>query len=613
VALEHSLKLLRAQLASTNPTPETMRLLKAVWRQLGDAERRDLLSNLGSPPSQHEVLSRKEDDDLHSRLLRQWRWLTGVADTLPGEWQSSYEAMRSEFGQGDPEARRYRTSFRYGMKSPFTADEINDMGPERFAEWARDWTPRSGWDEPTPAGLSEELTKAVRGSISTWMLVVPELAEGLHHPVYIRGVLEGFRDALKEGDTTLDWERVLSLIELVASEPWSVVQLSSDRFEFDPDWTECWRVCLWTIEEAANRDTAFEQPLFDRLWNVTMELMRKRDPESSVLDGDLLTKAINKVSTRALETLFSLALSLSRQGGELAPWREKLGEAVREELLAGPGEAQLAATIVARLFPQFVHILGESWESFVTDLFGIPGPNDLNLSAVETLIEWARPISNQMLVTFRPYVEAYLDADRANEAERTERDAIRWLAIGYIRRLPEQDDAGVLLRLIGRPERISKTAEFYGRVLREPAELEPAEIETALTFWDEALQSRDLPPEAFLGFGWWSEAASIDEAGWLSRTYATLVRTEGRIDWEDQVVQRLIRLRDHPDAWRALSVLIREAADRWMVSYWARNLHELFSQTESAIGEVQEQRRELLERLVERELHDFRQYFTSRS
>jgi hypothetical protein len=68
------------------------------------------------------------------------------------------------------------------------------------------------------------------------------------------------------------------------------------------------------------------------------------------------------------------------------------------------------------------------------------------------------------------------------------------------------------------------------------------------------------------------------------------------------------RLSDHADAWRSLSLLIKGASDRWTVSYWARNLHDLFRKTADSAADIRTLRAEVIERLLQRELLDFRQY-----
>lgn len=45
-----------------------------------------------------------------------------------------------------------------------------------------------------------------------------------------------------------------------------------------------------------------------------------------------------------------------------------------------------------------------------------------------------------------------------------------------------------------------------------------------------------------------------------------------------------------------------------MVSYWARNLHGLFEGSSEAAGDIGTLRADLAERLLERELLDFRKY-----
>ena len=129
-------------------------------------------------------------------------------------------------------------------------------------------------------------------------------------------------------------------------------------------------------------------------------------------------------------------------------------------------------------------------------------PQLLKVGILETLLRWARPIANDMLILFRPYILAYLELERSEGEEEERREAVRGLMIGYIRHLANQDDPRALLRVLRRPSRISECAEFFGRVLGETPDPDPKLIEAAVRFWDEVLVTPGLAVEAFQGFGW---------------------------------------------------------------------------------------------------------------
>ncbi len=607
---KESIVLLRSQMDSEAPTPETMDLLQAVWPKLTSGQRQELLQSLGKPPVPEDVAGWEADHELHRSLLRQWRWLAGIAAQLDEPWKAAYESLAAEFGEGDSEPRPYRVMTRMGSRAPLASREIADLGPAGFSDWLSSWRPQTGvWDVPTPAGLAIELAEAVKKSPETWLSSLPELLQRLRHPTYIRGVLIGIREAASDSNFVPEWSRLLTALEVVVDEPWPVEVLTSDPFDSDPDWSESHRETMRLLQEALDRDTAFGPELLDRIWSLLTKLMRKRGRESGVLGSEeSLTLAINKSSTIALRTMFSLTLSVSRQGGSLELWGERLAEAVAEEFQAGNNEAQLAGVIAASLFPQFVHVAGFGATALVPALFGSPEPGAFSEDALKTLVRYARPITNEMLLIFYPYLQAYFHSEPSDVPDESQREAVRWLVIGYIRQVDGQQSVASLMALLSHPQRISDAAEFYGRVLKDTSEPDQSFIVAALSFWDEALAEHDLDESAFRGFGWWSEGQTIDDDAWLTRTLATLVRTKGRIDWEDEVVQRLIRLRDRTAAWEALALLVRGAPERWTVSYWARHLQDLFERTEEVDEPIRSLRSELAERLVERELLDFRRY-----
>lgn len=608
--LSQSIALLEEQMAHRAPTPETMKLLRAIWPKAEKAVRLQLLSNLGDPPSPEVIETWRDDDDLHTHLLRQWRWLVGVSEDLPEPWHSAHQHLASTFGTGDPDARLYRIESFSGSVSLLSAQEISELGPRRFAEWAAAWAPPPhGWRAPTPAGLADELMKAVHSSPEVWNNALPDIVETLRHPTYIRGILDALREPARVG-VSIYWDRLVPTFDLIVSEPWEVPRIAENNFEADLNWTECIRVVIWLIQEALDRDTPFEDAILDRFWLILLAAMRKRNGGPATSSRKLLDTAINKMSTRALQAMFSLALSVSRRGGDSAPWSERLAEAVGEELASDEVEAELAGAVVASLFAQFVHVCGTRANDFVPRLMGSPTPHDVKADVLETLLLFAQPITNEMLGLFMPYIVAYFHVERGDD-DKEIREAARWLMIGYIRQLKNQNDPRMLVTLLALPSRISEGAEFFGRALRERTEPDPRLAEVGLRFWDELLNTSELEAEAFQGFGWWSEGNAIDDQAWLQRMYATLQRTEGRIDWADEVVQRLIRLGHYAEAWKALSLLVQGAPDQWTVAYWARNLHGLFESSNDADGDVQTLRIELAERLLEKELLDFRQYLTT--
>jgi hypothetical protein len=608
VSLAESVLLLRSQLESESPTPETMKLLKAVWAQAGASQREALLTALGEAPSEAEVQRWRDDDQLHLSLLRQWRWLAGIADELPKSWADSYSAMTQEFGEGDNDARRYMVQTMYGSPSAVSARQISTLGPDGLVDWLRSWEPPPrNWGVPTPAGMAGELSSAVQESPDEWMAAMPGLVERLGHPTYVRAVLGGFREAAATSDYAINWDRLLPAIRQVVNEPWDVKVLTDDPFDADRDWSECYREVLRLLQQSLDKDADLSDSQLTESWDVLTRLMRVgQGGDPSISGCDLLTHAINKQTTIALHAMFSLVLSASRRERPLDEWRTRLADAVREELDAGGVEALLGGALVASLFPQFLHISGDQAIELVPVVFGSPEPEGLSTRTLETLVKYARPITNQMLSIFYPYLETYFTTTSHEDGE-SERSMVRWLVIGHLRVLPGQEDPGVLVDLLSGPDRISEAAEFYGRVLREDAGAGPGGSTTALRFWDEVL-SRTIAGGAFMGFGWWSEGDAIPDDEWLPRIFQTLQRTEGRIDWDHEVVERLSRLGQQELAWKSLALLVGGATDRWSIAYWAGRLQEVLEESGEADEPIRTLRVELVEKLLQRELLDFRRY-----
>jgi hypothetical protein len=609
MALEQTLALISDQLGARDPAPETMALLRSVWSKLGADDRESLLDRLGRPASSSDVIASKTDEELRRSLLRQWRWLAGVADSLPPEWAGSYQLLAAEFGAGDPEARRPDVSVRIGSLSPLTEEEIRAMGPENLVDWLSKWdVPDGGWDTPTPRGLADALTPAVASSPDEWSHSLKALLPRLQDPTYIRAVIVGLRDAVKAGES-VTWTTLLDALEVVVSEPWEVTPRSQDSFESDQDWKESIRATVSLLQEALDRNVSFDSSALRRVWAILVTALRMRSSVAAVSGPDRLTSAINQLSTTSLQAMFSLCLAVARAGKEMEPWSALLTEAVREELDTDAEESRLASALVASMFPQFVHISGQVAYELIPRLFSSTASAEaLDSETFATMLTYARPISDDLLLHIAPYLRTFVASADLGDRDDV-REGARWMAIGYLRGLDGFADRDRLIADLGRAEVVSEAAEFLGRVLRDTKEPDPAWVDRSLAFWDAALSNESLETAAFLGFGWWSEADAIDDETWLAKLHPTLERTSGKIDWEEAVVERLARLPDRPDAWRALALIVQGSPDRWEVVYWSRHLTALFERTvDVADKEIRDVRSLLAERLVEREILEFREF-----
>jgi hypothetical protein len=273
----------------------------------------------------------------------------------------------------------------------------------------------------------------------------------------------------------------------------------------------------------------------------------------------------------------------------------------------GGTESRLSGTITAGLLPQFVHVSGQAAVDLITTLFGEPRPDEIATETLETMLKYSRPITNDLLVIFLPYLEVYFRVVPSAEGDAV-RSAVRWFLIGYMRGIQGLQSPSHLLDVLEEPSRLSEAAEFYGRVLRESEA--PVDLADALRFWDAFLE-KDPPTAAYRGFGWWSEGNAVPDSEWLDRIAITLRRSGGLIDWDHEVVERLGRLTEFVPAWEALTLLVKGAPERWTVAHWAGKLLRLFEDTEGSPEPISSARTELAEALLDREFLDFRRFISS--
>jgi hypothetical protein len=436
------------------------------------------------------------------------------------------------------------------------------------------------------------------------------LVERLRYPSYVRGVVAGVKDALERQDAApIDWTKVLPALDLVSTDPWPVQAQTADPFDADRDWSGTQREAMRLLQSALKGNAPFDEDQLELIWTILTRLLVKgRSASSTIMEErpDLMMLAINKDSTVALQTLFELALNASRRE-MVGRWGDRLAVVVREQLEVSGAESRLSGAVAAGLLPQFVHVSGQAAVDLIPTLFGEPRPEEILIENLETMLKYSRPITNDLLVIFLPYLEVYFRAVPSSEGG-AERSAVRWFLIGYIRGIEGLESPTQLLDVLEEPSRLSEAAEFYGRVLRESEA--PVDLEDALRFWDAFLEM-DPPPTAYRGFGWWSEGNAVPDSEWLERIVVTLTRTSGLIDWDHEVVERLCRLVEFESAWEALTFLVKGAPERWTVAHWAGRLLRLFEDTEGSPEPVSSARTELAEALLGREFLDFRRFIAA--
>ncbi|HEX9645409.1 MAG TPA: hypothetical protein VGC11_15565, partial [Acidimicrobiia bacterium] len=486
--------------------------------------------------------------------------------------------------------------------------EIAVMGPEDFADFVQSFGSGAIENRQTPEGLARALREAVKIDPLSWASGLAQHVMRLRHPTYVSAIVEGLRSALSEtGHLPLPWDEVIDGLAQVVDEPWPVEPLAPSDWDYETSWRNAGDSVSRLLRESldGNQPLGLQVP---RIYELLLKQMRKTDEPSGVGVGsvedirDGLMSAVNKPSTVALEGLYSLFLFAHRHDLR-GDWGDRFYQALDEELDHSTEENLLASHVMAPRVAQYV-ALYEPGRQQIRRLLGDPTGLSLRVGVIETLLTFGRPQNPPFLGMIRPYLFAYLNPDLSRD-EQGVRRAAQWLVIGYLWGA-EGFDLDILMSTLQYGRALSLAAEAYGRILSaEEGQSTPDDEHKALAFWDAALAAADDSAQLH-GFGWWSEG-SLPDGDWLERMLDTLQRTDGRIDWDHAVAERLASLPPGDASLMCLRLMVKGATDYWALRYWSDHIRRSLEASRSDPA-LDSGRRDLVEALLEREFLEFRDF-----
>jgi hypothetical protein len=352
---------------------EYAELLRLRFGDLDSAEQRSILALIAAGPDRELTAAHEErgftEEELETRR-RYWRLerYALIAEHLDGDAMSEYESLMAEFGKPDhPTFHSVVTSWA-GPASPYSAEELLEMGPAGALEALRTWEPEGGPEDPSPEGLGRILEAAVEKDPSGFAEIATEFAD--LDPDYVRGLLGGLAKAARE-KKPFPWGPVLGLCErVVAAEPL--------RDDGDTEAPRNWlrRTSVSLLSDGLSESEA-EIPSSERtrVWRIIEACLEDPDPSPDRDGGqEPATVAINSVRGEALHAAVRYALWVERALGAESAFE---GTASLPEFAAALDarldlsiERSLAIrAVLGQWFVQFVRMDRQWAESLVPRLF----------------------------------------------------------------------------------------------------------------------------------------------------------------------------------------------------------------------------------------------------
>ena len=456
--------------------------------------------------------------------------------------------------------------------SPISTGKLQKLDPEAAASLIASWRPKEPlqpdreWLQ-TPHELGAELLSTVQANPSEWLKSPLIILETLLHPTYIHQYLDGIASAFKDGNIQPNDQQISELIEFIVtiySEPQDVEPLAQSQFGYDINWNKTKRASIELIEVLATSKIGYGN-CRDRVWNILKQQIEDRSEPSRMYSDfclDMFRIAFNRTCTYAL---LSLLLFSRYEHDEFKTVRPETLQILEDCLrLSGQDGIECRAIIAPAL--NLLERLAPEWLENTRDLlFGEQAPEGFAQRTVDQTFSWRDP-SDWLFKNYREMIE--------NSVKRHVPESLFYYLEGMLRehegysvkevidfldQVPPKATRKILDPAVpwrGETTAISyagKQLSIYLRAIGGPQGREIAKI--ADCFWGKVLEMKE--PKHLGGFGWYSEAFSIDDTQWAKRTLETLQLTGGHINGERQVTERALELDDKKSCLEIFNYLIR--------------------------------------------------------
>jgi hypothetical protein len=545
--------------------------------------------------------------------VRQWKrdHLAPLETHLEGKWKDTYAKLLSEEGQPKhPEFTSYHEGWAWGPQSPQRREDLAKLSAKEMVAFLGEWKPTGDcFRGASPEGLGRELTEVIAGEPESYAAGAAEF-QRLSEPTYVRSILQGFHDALKQ-KRGFRWPLVLDLCTWAVGQTREIPGRSVGRFEMDAHWG-------WT-RAAVSRlitdgFTSEENPipfdLRDKVWpgieagthdpeptpeqegeyfkGAAKDRNEEREGGGRARAFDPFTNSMNTPRGVAMEAVVRYALwvrsgfeksknvDLLAQGFEAMP---EVREVLDFHLNAENDPSVTIRTIYGQRAP-WLQLLDEKWAQENTSLI-FPRNNSAFWhaawdtyvcygAAYDKVFEWLRDEYAYAVEKIGSHDHGWAQTQAPDYSLAQHLISFFWRGkLEY-----ESDIIGSFYRRAD-PRLRGHALNFIGRSLRNTKEAIPKQIAERLKgFWERRVEAAKLQPEACAEeqkeYGWWFASSKLDDE-WSVHQLLEALRLAKRVEPDHLVVERLV---DMAKAMlrisiRALEMIIEGDTKSWGVLGWS--------------------------------------------
>lgn len=612
---------------------EYVLLLRQCFNPLMPEQQRVILDWIDKGPDliefaqgQWQLTGKHPTDEDLARWKRRWQRdrLAWISPHLGEDWKRRYEELVVGLGEAEhPEFPVYISSGWVGPTSPKTREDLQAMPIADIVEFLKTWSPSGDSMSPSKEGLGRILSSVVSQDPGRFAAGA-ERIEGLD-PTYVRALLSGFREAIKQ-NRTFEWTPVLKLCSWVVSQPREIPGRSVSLGDADPDWG-------WTRKATADLlSTGFEEgpamvpfDFRDAVWRILQPITD--DPEPTVkyearyggANMDPATLSINTTRGEAMHAVVRYGLWVRRHLEKLPDAKERLQRgldeipelrnALERHLDASVDPSLAVRAVYGQWFPWLV-LLDKAWaRNNVTRIFPIDDSQAMYRDAAwETYIHFCAPYDEVFEVLRDQYAAAVQrlgarSGERRRLADPDQHLAEHLMTLYWRGKLDMDGPEGLMTRFWnGASEDIRGHAlGFIGRSLYNWHDIVPAEtLERLRIFWEGRLAvAKEMPESDFAemaAFGWWFVSGKFEEA-WAIKQLAEALKIARRTEHENVVVERLAGLSQRMplEAVQCLEAIAKGDKAGWGIYGWRQHATNILS---AALAEPNPETRTAAESLV---------------
>jgi hypothetical protein len=448
------------------------------------------------------------------------------------------------------------------------------------------WTPSDElFSSSSRTSMGSALSKVVGKRAEAFSNEAHRFLDARIRPVYVYYLLSGLQAGLKD-KVQLNWEKIIALaatiVERAKSGTLPVFTTTSRHDSWETEWSGAFQEIGAVIEAGLNNSSAGPQFTHrGEIWRIIEFLCELPDPSlENEKDADLATRSLNTIRGRAFRAVFAYIFWCDRHlngKGEQGSRIPQEAKALLELHLAPAHDPSLTVRSVYGEFFQWLFVYDPQWAAgLIQRVFPI---DDLErrYAAWETYL--ANGLFPHLYKALKPqYEQAISEVRNFKPGRRYWADPIEGLAVhvmvAYAYREEEEKGATwVQFFRVANPKQRGKAVNFAGTAFvqrdADRAGEKLPDTNRLQEFWEWRLEdSKDV--EELKEFGWWVRERKFNDEWMLQRLIETLVKTDGDIEVDFQVLSALLALTPrHPLLCaKALSFMVHsKSADRLMLGH----------------------------------------------